>query len=195
MSAQERYYDTPRRENGCFAAFIWITVIGLIAAMIGLFLLSNGPDLLVTYGLVSPEKMSGVLHIATPQAVNAQSPAPRQQPQLPPAAAPIVAPPGPLPDCTTVQDTTTACVRTEEATPAPVEAAPVEAAPAYESNCVTLPNERPCWLPADQPWQPPAEVPATPIVLVAPTDAPPLVFADSACASWHPPMAKIEGCP
>ena len=95
-----------------------------------------------------------------------------------------------LPPCSQVSDTRTACAQdqpTQEAAPVP-EAAPQ---PAYVSNCETAPGARPCWLPADQPWSPPASVPETPIVLV-PWHAP-MVVPDP-CADWHPPQPYPEGC-
>lgn len=104
---------------------------------------------------------------------------------------------GRLPPCSTVQDTRTACEQDQaEIAPAAAQETPTAEptstpAPAYESACWTIPGERPCWLSADQPWEPPASIPETPIVLVP---APPLVFSDSPCAAWHPPLALPEGC-
>lgn len=169
----------------------WLLVSVLAIVVIGMM----GPDLLVGYGVVSPEKMSSYLHLATPAPTGT-----KQQPTAPPyqrpqggsgsSSAPLSAP---LPDCATVEDTRTAC----QQQPQPTEAPPPEATaePAYVSACQTEPGARPCWLPAEQPWQPPASVPETPVVLVPEATEVPLVFVEAACQSWHPPQVYPEGCP
>lgn len=101
---------------------------------------------------------------------------------------------GELPPCSAVTDTTTACQMDEQA-PVIVQEEPTPAQPtappAYESACWSVPGERPCWLPPDQAWEAPQEIPETPLVLLPPA---PLVFSDSACEAWHPPLAWPEGC-
>ena len=102
------------------------------------------------------------------------------------------APDRPLPSCASVTDTRTACQQDAQPTAAPTVEPPT-ATPPYLARCETAPGARPCWLPADQVWQPPASVPATPLVLIVPT-LPPLVSAP-ACLSWHPPQTLPAGCP
>lgn len=103
-----------------------------------------------------------------------------------------------LPPCSAVTDTRTACVQ-EEGTVQAAEDRQLTPAPTGTPEpqwvsvvCLTPPGARPCWLAEGEPWEPPASVPETPIVLVQP---PPLVFSDSACAAWRPPLAYPEGCP
>lgn len=103
-----------------------------------------------------------------------------------------------LPDCATVTDTTTACVNTGGAAsveqPTPALSAPTGTPePAYVTEtCLTPPGARPCWLPADQAWEPPASVPETPIVLLSQWEGVP--FVRDACVDWHPPQPWPEEC-
>jgi hypothetical protein len=135
MSTNEVAYAPPRRENGCITALVWIVLLGTIFSMIALFLLTNGPDLLVTYGIVSPERMSAMLHMATPLPVNAQgTPLPTALvPQLPPLAPPQPGG-GSLPPCSSVTDTRTACQADAQGAAAPAPAA----APAVEPTAMVL---------------------------------------------------------
>lgn len=105
-----------------------------------------------------------------------------------------------LPNCSIVTDTRTACTNTgsaapilqeEQPTPAPATGTPE---PAYiTETCLTPPGARPCWLPADQPWQPPVSVPETPIVLL-PEQWEGVPFVRDECADWHPPQPWPEEC-
>lgn len=106
-------------------------------------------------------------------------------------SAPVVVS-APLPDCSAVGDTRTACQWNDQPTEQPV--ATEEPTPAYMAACITAPGERPCWLPEGQAWSEPETVPETPVVLLPPTDSPPFVFSDSACAAWRPPLVLPEGC-
>ena len=172
----------PRRSafrDACAAALSLLSTVVLVALAVcgGYFLL--------------------VIYFDTPAAPATSAPAraPTALPLPPPSRPVIAAPQVSLPDCATVADTTTACVRTVDLAPptATEEPAPIATAeqPAYETACITPPGERPCWLPADQPWQPPADVPATPMVLIDVGWHPPLAVK---CADWHPPQALPEGC-
>ena len=168
----------PRRTGGGVINFLCTVVLVALAVCGGYFLL--------------------VIYFDAPAAPATSAPAraPTALP-LPPPSRPVIAAPSlQLPDCATVADTTTACVRTVDLAPPTATEAPAPVAtaepvqPAYESACITPPGARPCWLPADQPWSPPAEVPATPIVLIDNGWHPPM----AACADWHPPQALPEGC-
>lgn len=170
-----------RKQTSCLgfvlSAVLWLLVI----AMVILALLTVGPDVLVSYKIVSPETMARVLNLGggtkTTIAPLGATPAPTA---LQPPPAVNVWPPNGV-------------IRTERDAPTAEPPAPT-ATPAYLAQCITPPGERPCWLPADQAWSPPADIPETPIVLVPPTDAPALVFSDSACAAWRPPLKLPEGC-
>lgn len=106
---------------------------------------------------------------------------------------------GGLPPCSSVTDTRTACEPDQSAPAVQVEQLPTEApaptaTPPWLANCWTEPGERPCWLPPDAPWEAPAEVPATPVVLVDDGWHAPMVVPADVCAQWHPPQAMPEGC-
>lgn len=197
----------PRKQGGgCVNALVWLVTF----AALGVFLLAAGPDILVSYGIVSPETMAGVLHIATPAPQGAR-PTPgtaRTGGSTTGGASYTTSGSGggttssapriagdPLPPCSTVQDTTTACVQ-DQPQPTPTSELPTGTPePAYVMvTCLTPPGERPCWLPADQAWTPPADVPETPIVLLPDPANVPLVFSDSPCAAWHPPLPYPEEC-
>lgn len=198
--------ERPQRSAGgaLLNAVSWILCL---AAFTGL-LLYVAPDVLVGYGIVSPETMTAWLHLEKPSATNAQGT------PLPTAQTTRTAPfggggggggggttGGSLPPCSTVADTRTACIQDGQGQAAPQEqptaAPPATPTPPYLAACETAPGERPCWLPADQEWHPVEEVPETPLVLLPPTAAPPLVFvtgANTACADWHPPQPWPEEC-
>lgn len=183
-------------------AVSWILCL---AAFTGL-LLYVAPDVLVGYGIVSPETMARILHLEKPGATNAQgTPLPTAQPITPPpfgggGGGGGGSTGGSLPPCSQVADTRTACI--QDAAPAPAQEQPTAPPPAtptppYLAACVTPPGERPCWLPKEQEWTPAESVPETPVVLLPPTAAPPLVFVTGggdACADWHPPQPWPEEC-
>lgn len=189
--------------GGCLSVIAWLAVIAAFAFVA----LVTGPDILVSYGIVSPETMANVLHLATPQPQGTKPTANR-----PATGGSHTMSSGggvaPLPDCASVTDTTTACRQGQtEPTPAVCQPAPAPEgvpicgeteqptpAPAYVSTCQTEPGARPCWLPADQAWEAPADVPATPVVLLPEPTSVPLVFSDSACAAWHAPLPWPKEC-
>lgn len=193
---------SPAKKRGSpFDLLFLLAVVGSL-----LFALAvKGPELLVTYGVVPVEQMCAWLNVECPELTEGQ----QAPPTAPTAKAITVTTFGgggggsgsalrtSLPDCSTVTDTTTACINTSSAAPVRAQAEQPTGTPepAYVTEtCLTPPGERPCWLAADQPWEPLAEVPATPIVLLPEATSVPLVFADSACAAWRPPLPWPEGC-
>lgn len=178
-----RLYNEGRREKKGGGLVSFIATICLIAlAVVG------GYFLLVVFFDAPPTQ--------APPAASA-APAPPTPARGGPAPSGSGAPLSSLPDCATVTDTRTACVQDQSEPPAVQEEQPTPApteAPAYETQCITAPGERPCWLPADQPWEAPASIPETPIVLLPEPTAVPMIFSDSACAAWHPPLPWPEEC-
>lgn len=196
-----RTIQRPQRSAGgaLLNAVSWVLCL---AAFTGL-LLYVAPDVLVGYGIVSPETMSAWLHLEKPQAQGTSLPTVGVVPTRTNGGGGPPPPPsgGSFPPCSQVTDTRTACIQDGQGQAAPREeptaAPPATPTPPYLAACETAPGERPCWLPPDQEWHPVEEVPATPLVLLPPTSAPPLVFvtgANTACADWHPPQPWPEEC-
>lgn len=96
-----------RRRFGCAD----VLFLSLMTGMLIFALAIKGPELLVTYGLVSVETMTRVLNVeAAPTNGETVSPfTPAQPPQS--LGQPVYVPAPALPDCASVTDTRTACVQ------------------------------------------------------------------------------------
>jgi len=78
-----------RPRGGCLVQFVNVIAWLLVLTSAVFVALTIAPDVLVSYGVVSPETMNQVLHLATPQAVNRLGtplPEVRQPPPPPPPA-------------------------------------------------------------------------------------------------------------
>lgn len=202
---QERTATPEKRAGnawGCLGSIaFWLVVLTMAALLVFAIV----PGMLVSYGYVSEETMARWLKMGAATVTtdgkqggtggdkNQNNGGGGQNGQGNTGSFDGSAPRSTLPDCSNVTDTTTACVQTSEAVPAPLATGTPEPRWVTET-CLTPPGERPCWLPADQAWEPPATIPETPIVLLPEPTSVPMVFVDSACAAWHPPLPYPEEC-
>lgn len=182
----------PARRFGLAEFFAW-TLVAVLGVVVMAAVL---PDVLVSYGIVSPERMRAVLYTSPAQG----TPLPSPQPTAPRQTGGQGSQPGgALPSCAVVTDTRTACQPVAEEEQAQPQTLPTEppaptATPAYMTACWTEPGQRPCWLPPDAPWRPLADVPATPLVAVEEAWHAPLALPADVCADWRPPAPWPEEC-
>lgn len=172
LSQEERDYltgllaeQTPRpkrRRMGCAD----VLFLGILTAMLIFALAVKGPELLVTYGLVSVETMTRVLNVEAAPTVGTIVPTPAQPPQN--LRQPVVQPPAPLPSCETVTDTRTACVQasTDRSVDSPTPtAAPTPTATA-DTGSFWTPAEQTAIAATEQAWYDPATLPTAPPAFV-----------------------------